>query len=296
MTAGTLAPPLPRGEIRAGAPDAAIVAADVARALAEDIGSGDVSAALVDPASVGTADVIARQTMVIAGQAWFEGCLRALDPNCQIDWQFREGDFVAANTRVCTITANARALLSAERSALNFLQTLSATATETAVNVALVAGTSTRVLDTRKTLPGLRYAQKYAVKVGGGHNHRLGLYDAVLIKENHIVAAGGIGAAISRARALWPGLMVEIEVESLAEFREAVAARPDRIMLDELSEAELKQAVLERPPGIELEISGGIDSSRLSALCALGIDYISMGALTKHVRAVDLSLRWRKSR
>lgn len=286
-------PQPPRGPIRVGAPDAAIVAADVARALAEDLGSGDVSAALVDPRTLGQADVVAREAMVLAGQAWFEGCLRALDPDCSIDWQYRDGDRVAAAARVCTISANARALLSAERSALNFLQTLSGTATTTAASVAEVAATSTRILDTRKTLPGLRYAQKYAVKVGGGHNHRLGLYDAVLIKENHIVAAGGIGAAITRARALWPQLLIEIEVESLAEFRAAVAARPDRIMLDELSETELRQAVAERPPGIELEISGGIDRERLQALCALGIDYISMGALTKHLHAIDLSLRWR---
>lgn len=290
----TAAYPLPpRGPITVGAPCAEIVVADVARALAEDIGSGDASAALVDAASVGEAAVIARERMVLAGRDWFDACLRSLDPACSIDWAFRDGAVVAAGAQLCAIQANARALLSAERSALNFLQTLSGTATATAAHVALTSGSRTRLLDTRKTLPGLRYAQKYAVKVGGAENHRLGLYDAVLIKENHILAAGGIGPAIARARALWPTLLVEIEVESLAEYHEAVANRPDRIMLDELSMEDMRLAVAARPAGIELEVSGGIDQDRLQALCALGVDFISIGALTKHVRAIDLSLRWR---
>lgn len=283
----------PPGPITCGAPCAAIVAADVARALAEDLGTGDASAALVDADSRGEALVIAREPMVLAGTAWFDACLRALDPECAIDWSFSDGDAVTANTQLCAISARARALLSAERSALNFLQTLSGTATTTAAYVARTLGSPTRLLDTRKTLPGLRYAQKYAVKVGGGENHRLGLYDAVLIKENHILAAGGIGPAIARSRALWPALLIEIEVESLAEYFEALAARPDRIMLDELSMDDMKSAVAARPPGIQLEVSGGIDQDRLQALCALGVDYISIGALTKHVRAIDLSLRWR---
>lgn len=282
----------PPGAIKVGAPFAAIVAADVERALAEDIGSGDASAALVDANGVGEAVVIAREPMVLAGRAWFDGCVRALDPECVIDWAFDDGDATPATTQLCAIRARSRALLSAERSALNFLQTLSGTATTTAAFVARTAG-GTRLLDTRKTLPGLRYAQKYAVKVGGGENHRMGLYDAVLIKENHILAAGGIGPAIARARALWPALLVEIEVESLAEYFEALAARPDRIMLDELSMDDIRSAVAARPPGIQLEVSGGIEQDRLQALCALGIDYISIGALTKHVRAIDLSLRWR---
>jgi nicotinate-nucleotide pyrophosphorylase (carboxylating) len=285
----------PREPIRVGAPCAAVVAADARRALAEDIGSGDVSAALIDATATGAADVVARESMVLAGQAWFDACLRLLDPDCEIAWQFRDGDRVEAQSRLCSIRARSRALLSGERSALNFVQTLSGTATTTAAHVALTHGSRTRLLDTRKTLPGLRYAQKYAVKVGGGENHRLGLYDAVLIKENHIIAAGGIGAAISRARKLWPELLVEIEVESLAEYRQALAARPDRIMLDELSWTDLKIAVAERPAGVELEVSGGIDRDRLATLCTLGVDYISIGALTKHVRAIDLSLRWRQS-
>lgn len=283
----------PREPIVVGAPCPAIVAADVRRALAEDIGSGDVSAALIAADASGAADVVAREALVLAGQAWFDACLRELDPDCKIDWQFRDGDRVEANARLCSIRARARALLSGERSALNFLQTLSGTATTTAAHVERVRGSRTRLLDTRKTLPGLRYAQKYAVKVGGGENHRLGLFDAVLIKENHIMAAGGIAAAVARARALWPSLLVEIEVESIDEYRQALAARPDRIMLDELSWQDLQTAVAERPTGIQLEVSGGVDRERLAELGELGVDYISIGALTKHVRASDLSLRWR---
>lgn len=278
--------------MRAALPPLECIQADVERALAEDVGTGDVSAALIDPAARGQARVITREDMVLAGSAWFEQCFRALDAGVVIDWQQQDGDQVAAGSTLCHLYGPSRALLSGERSALNFLQTLSATATTTARHVALLAGTSTRVLDTRKTLPGLRQAQKYAVRVGGGCNHRMGLYDAVLIKENHIAAAGGIPQAIARARALWPGLMVEIEVETLSEYRSAVAARPDRIMLDELSVAELRQAIAERSPGIELELSGGIDSDRLRQVADLGVDYVSIGALTKHVRAVDLSMRW----
>lgn len=273
-------------------PPTTLIDQDVARALAEDLGSGDVSAALIDADAHGAATVITREPMVLAGQAWFERCFLALDPQAQFDWRQAEGAHVAAGSVLVGIRAKSRAILSGERCALNFLQTLSATATTTAAHVALLAGTRTRVLDTRKTLPGLRQAQKYAVRAGGGCNHRMGLYDAVLIKENHIAAAGGIGGAIARARALWPGLLVEIEVESLAEYRIAVAARPDRIMLDELSEADLQTAVAERPAGIELEISGGLDAARVQALAHLGVDYVSIGALTKHVRAIDLSLRW----
>lgn len=276
-----------------GAPCADIVAADVARALAEDLGSGDLSALLVDARAQGAAEVWAREDMVLAGSAWFSACILALDAAATVNWDCTESSRLRAGTRLCSIRANARALLSAERSALNFLQTLSGTATVTAHYVSLTAGSRTRLLDTRKTLPGLRYAQKYAVKVGGAENHRMGLYDAVLIKENHIIAAGGIAQAISRARDLAPGRMVEIEVETLAEYRQAAAARPDRIMLDELSAADLQQAIAERSDSIELELSGGVDEHRLGALCALGVDYISIGALTKHVRAIDLSLRWK---
>lgn len=277
------------------APDPEIVRHDTQRALAEDLGEGDASAALIDAGQRGCADVIAREPLVLAGRAWFDACLLQLDADARIDWRYVDGQSVPAGSILCTIHAQARALLSGERSALNFLQTLSGTATTTAALVQLTAGSSTRLLDTRKTLPGLRYAQKYAVRTGGAENHRLGLYDAVLIKENHIVAAGGIAAAIARARQSAPGLSVEVEVESLSEYRQALAARPDRIMLDELPPEELRAALAERVPGIELELSGGVDRERLPALCALGVDYISIGALTKHVRAIDLSLRWRKA-
>lgn len=283
----------PHSHITVGAPCAEVVAADVAKSLAEDIGPGDLSAMLVNADASGEAELWTRENMVLAGVAWFDACILAMDPNAVIQWDCQEGSSVAAGTRLCNIRALARALLSAERSALNFLQTLSGTATGTAAYVAQTADCRTRILDTRKTLPGLRYAQKYAVKVGGGVNHRMGLYDAVLIKENHILAAGGIATAIARARALAPGLMVEIEVESLAEYRQAVAAKPDRIMLDELSADELQQALAEKREGIELELSGGIEHQGLRALCALGVDYISIGALTKHVRAIDLSMRWK---
>lgn len=281
--------------IVAGMPCAATVAADVARALAEDVGNGDLSAGLVDAHAVSEAELWTREDMVLAGRSWFDACVRALDPSACLEWDHAEAAQIHAGARLCQIHANARALLSSERTAMNFLQTLSGTATVTAAYVALTAGSATRILDTRKTLPGLRYAQKYAVKVGGGQNHRMGLFDAVLIKENHIIAAGNIATAIARARALAPGRMVEIEVESLDEYRQAVAAMPDRIMLDELSADELKQALIERTTGIELELSGGIEKQELSALCQLGVDYISIGALTKHVRAIDLSLRWKRS-
>lgn len=281
--------------MRLAPPDPADVGADVARALGEDIGSGDVSAALIPADAEAEASILTREDMVLAGVPWAEAVFRTLDSEMHIDWRQRDGEHVAAGSILCDIRGRARALLSGERTALNFLQTLSATATVTARFVAALAGTGTRVLDTRKTLPGLRRAQKYAVRAGGGVNHRMGLYDAVLIKENHIAAAGGIARAIAAARAQSPGLMVEIEVESLAEYREALAARPDRIMLDELPEDELRQAIAERVAGIELELSGGVDLDRIAAIGQLGVDYVSVGALTKHIRAIDLSMRLRMS-
>lgn len=281
--------------MRLAPPDPADVSADVARALAEDIGSGDVSAALIPADAEAEASIRTREDMVLAGVPWAEAVFHTLDHGVRIDWRHRDGERVAAGSVLCQIRGRARALLSGERTALNFLQTLSATATVTSRFVAALAGTGTRVLDTRKTLPGLRRAQKYAVLAGGGVNHRMGLYDAVLIKENHIAAAGGIAQAIAAARAQSPGLMVEIEVESLAEYREALAARPDRIMLDELPEDELRQAIVERVAGIELELSGGVDLDRIAAIGQLGVDYVSVGALTKHVRAIDLSMRLRMS-
>lgn len=268
------------------------VAADVERALSEDIGSGDLSAGLVPAEAQGRAHIVLKEAARIAGIPWAEACFRRLDPAIRLDWAVADGADLPAGSVLCRISGAARAILSAERSALNFLQTLSATASSTARHVALLGGTRTGILDTRKTLPGLRYAQKYAVRCGGGVNHRMGLYDAMLIKENHIRALGGVRAAIEEGRRRHPGVMLEIEVETLAEYAEALAAGPDRIMLDELSPAELS-AALAMPRGhVELELSGGVDLERLPQLAALGVDYISIGALTKHVRAIDLSLRW----
>jgi nicotinate-nucleotide pyrophosphorylase (carboxylating) len=264
---------------------------DVERALEEDIGSGDVTADLLEAAETAHARVITREPAILCGQAWFEACFRTLDPNVQCDWLVGEGARAAAGALLCRVTGNARALVTAERSALNFLQTLSATATTTALYVDAIRGTRARILDTRKTLPGLRHAQKYAVRVGGGSNHRMGLHDAILLKENHIAAAGSIAAAVGRARELHPSIMVEVEVENFSELREALAAGADRIMLDEFEPDELVQAVAEVDGRIPLEVSGGVGLDRVRAIAETGVDYVSVGALTKHVRAVDLSMR-----
>jgi nicotinate-nucleotide pyrophosphorylase (carboxylating) len=272
------------------APPADQVAADVARALAEDIGPGDATAQLLEDGPA-RAYVVAKEAAVIAGRPWFDACFHALDPAAQIAWRIAEGDRVAAGTVVCTIAGRARALVSAERCALNFLQTLSGTATRTAEYVAALAGTRTRVLDTRKTLPGLRLAQKYAVRAGGGCNHRVGLYDAVMLKENHIHAAGSIAAAAARARALHPALPLIIEVESLDELEQALATGCTRILVDDFSEADLREAVRRAAGRIPLEVSGSVELGRLQAIGATGVDYVSVGALTKHVHAVDLSMR-----
>lgn len=273
-----------------GAPAADLLAADVARALAEDIGSGDVTASLL-PDGPEQGYVLAREAAVIAGRPWFDGCFRALDPDVCIDWRIREGDRVDAGTVLCTLAGRARALVSAERCALNFLQTLSATATRTAEYVAALAGTRTRVLDTRKTLPGLRLAQKYAVRVGGGGNHRLGLYDAVMLKENHIHAAGSIAAAAAQARGRFPQLPLIIEVETLDELAQALATGCTRILLDDFSLSDLREAVRRAAGRTPLEVSGGVGLARLPEIAATGVDFVSVGALTKHVQAVDLSLR-----
>lgn len=273
------------------APTAADVGADVARALAEDLGSGDVTASLV-PDEKGSAYVIAKETAVIAGRPWFDACFRALDPDVQIAWRTREGERVAAGTVLCTIVGRVRALLSAERCALNFLQTLSATATRTAEYVAAVAGTRTRILDTRKTLPGLRLAQKYAVRAGGGSNHRIGLFDAVMLKENHIHAAGSIAAAAALARSRCPNLPLIIEVENLDELEQALATECTRILIDDFSLADMHEAVRRAAGEIPLEVSGGVELSSLPDIAATGVDFVSIGALTKHIRAVDLSMRF----
>jgi nicotinate-nucleotide pyrophosphorylase (carboxylating) len=267
----------------------------VARALAEDVGTGDVTAALVPAGAVARATLITREHMVLCGRAWAAEVFRQLDPAIRIDWRGHDGQQFAAGAVLCEILGPARAILTGERCALNFLQTLSGTATATREFVDAVAGTSCSILDTRKTLPGLRLAQKYAVRCGGGRNHRLGLYDMVLIKENHVVAAGGVGPAIAAARRCNPGIPVEVEVETLAEFRAAVAAQPEVIMLDEFSAADMRTAVAERDAAgstPRIEVSGGVTLGSVRELAAAGVDFVSVGALTKHVRAIDLSLRF----
>ena len=267
----------------------------VARALAEDIGAGDVTAALIPAATMARATLITREEMVLCGSPWLAETFRQIDPRVVVDWRAREGELVAANATLCELSGPARAILTGERCALNFLQTLSGTATSTRSYALAVAGTRCRILDTRKTLPGLRLAQKYAVRCGGGHNHRLGLYDRVLIKENHIVAAGSIPAAIQAARRNNPGIEVEVEVETLAEFAVALAEAPDYIMLDEFSLDDMRTAVRQRDAAgsrSQIEASGGVDFDTLAKIAATGVDFVSIGALTKHVHAIDLSLRF----
>ena len=274
-------------------PPEAVIDADVARAFAEDFGSGDATAELIHPDTRADATLTCRDEAVLAGAPWFDACFHRLDPTVTIHWHARDGERVAAGTVICALHGNARALVGAERSALNFLQLLSATATRTARYVDAVRGTRAQVLDTRKTLPGLRLAQKYAVRCGGGQNHRLGLHDAILIKENHIAAAGGLTAAVRAARRLHPALPLEVEVESLDELREALAAGPDRIMLDNFDLPQLREAVAIAAGRIPLEVSGNVGLDGIGAIAATGVDFISVGALTKHVAAVDLSLRLR---
>lgn len=270
-----------------------LIAADVDRALTEDLGSGDATASLLPADATATAALTCRDDAVIAGTAWFDACFRRLNPNVRIDWQTHDGERAAPGAIICRLAGNARALVSAERPALNFLQLLSATATATARYVAAVSGTSARVLDTRKTIPGLRLAQKYAVRCGGGHNHRIGLYDAILVKENHIIAAGGITPAVAAARQRHPQLLLEVEVETLDELREAMAAGVDRIMLDNFNVPQMREAVAIAAGRVPLEVSGNVDLATIAEYARTGVDFISVGALTKHVHAVDLSLRLR---
>jgi len=272
-------------------PPSELIQADVERAFAEDIGAGDATAELLPAHATASAALTCREEAVMAGIDWFNACFRRLDPQVQIEWTVRDGDRVAAGSVICRLRGKARALVTAERSALNFLQLLSGTATATAAHVAAVAGTEVRVLDTRKTVPGLRLAQKYAVRCGGGHNHRVGLYDAILVKENHIIAAGSIKAAAEAARRLHPKLLLEIEVENLDELQQALDAGADRIMLDNFTLPLMREAVSIAKGRAELEISGNVDLSTIGEYASTGVDFISVGALTKHVRAVDLSLR-----
>jgi nicotinate-nucleotide pyrophosphorylase (carboxylating) len=271
--------------------DPAQVSAQVAAALAEDVGPGDLNAALIDPTQRLRARVMTREAGVFCGRPWVEEIFRVLDPQVALTWAVADGDALTADQTLLTLEGPARAILTGERCALNFMQTLSATATVTRQWSAPLEGTGLTLLDTRKTLPGLRTAQKYAVLCGGGANHRMGLFDAFLIKENHIAAAGGIEAAVNAARAFAPTRPVEIEVETVTEFEAALAAGADLIMLDEFEEEAL-HAAMARPRGAtKIEVSGNVDPGRLQALAALGVDYVSLGALTKHIRALDLSLR-----
>lgn len=265
---------------------------DVRRALDEDVGAGDLTADLLPAEAHWQAAVITREDAVVCGRAWVDAVYRMLDPAVRVEWHVDDGAAVSAGARLCNITGPARVLVTGERTALNFLQTLSGVATTTRRYVEALTGTSATLLDTRKTLPGLRSAQKYAVRCGGGANHRHGLYDAILIKENHILACGSIGAAVRLARARHPGVMVEVEVENDAELDQALAAGVDRIMLDNFSPAELRVAVDRVAGQVPLEVSGNVDYEQLAALAATGVDYISTGALTKHVRAIDLSMRF----
>ena len=266
----------------------------VARALREDVGSGDVTAGLIEARAQARARVLCREPAVLCGAPWFEETFRQLDPSIQISWSLQEGASVAANTVLCELRGPARAILTGERTALNFLQLLSATASVTQRYVEAIRGTSCRILDTRKTIPGLRSAQKYAVRCGGGSNHRLGLHDMVLIKENHIAAAGSITAAVAAARRQAPGVRVEVEAENLEQVRQGLAAQVDIIMLDNFALEPMRAAVAlnrghQRP--VKLECSGDVRLESLRAIAETGVDYISVGALTKNIAAIDLSLR-----
>lgn len=281
--------------LRPTPPPADLVASDAARALAEDVGSGDVTAALL-PDAADIAYLLCKEDAVVAGRPWFDACHRALDPEVRIDWRVQDGDRVPAGTVLATLSGRARALVTAERSALNFLQTLSGTATTTAAYVEAVRGTGCTILDTRKTLPGLRLAQKYAVRCGGGQNHRIGLYDAVMLKENHVRAAGSLTAAIRAARAAQPALPLIVEVETLAQLDEALAEGCERILIDDFDAASRREAVRRAKASpfdgrIPLEVSGGVDMTTLRDIAADGVDFVSIGGLTKHVRAIDLSMK-----
>ena len=265
---------------------------DAARALAEDVGDGDLTAGLVDPARRAQARVLARESAVICGAPWVEAALRQVEPGAKIEWHVREGERCSADQVVLQVEGTARGLLTAERTALNFLQLLSAVATKTANHVEAVRGTRAHIVDTRKTLPGLRLAQKYAVKTGGGTNHRIGLYDAVLIKENHIAAAGGVTPVLQAAqRVAAHASFIEIEVETLAQLQEALAAGAKMVLLDNMDLPTLREAVRINAGRAILEISGGVTFDRLRVLAETGVDRISIGALTKDVKATDFSMR-----
>jgi len=271
----------------------ALVRRNVTNSLDEDINSGDLSAQLIPATLTSCARVITRQHGVLCGTPWFDECFRILDPNCTIDWLAKDGDNILAGQALCEVRGNARALLGAERNALNFLQTLSGTATRTRCHVNEVAGINVKIMDTRKTLPGLRQAQKYAVRIGGGHNQRVGLFDGILIKENHIAAAGGIKPVLEQAFSLAkPGISVQIEVESLAQLDEALAAGAKLILLDNFDMDNLRAAVQHTGKRAELEASGGITLENLREVALTGVGRISIGSLTKDLQTIDLSMRF----
>ena len=265
---------------------------NIQQALQEDIGDGDITALLTPEDEQATATIISREDMILAGQPWVNALIAAFDPSVQITWLKNDGDLVRANETIFKLAGSARSLLTVERPALNFVQTLSAVATKTAEYVKHLDGLNTKLLDTRKTLPGLRIAQKYAVAVGGGQNHRLGLFDAFLIKENHIMAAGGIAQAIAKAHQIAPGKPVEVEVETWAELDQALEAQADIVMLDNFSQQQMIDAVKHVAGRCKLEASGNITIANLREVATTGVDYISMGVLTKDVKAVDLSMRF----
>ena len=264
----------------------------VARALAEDIGSGDITAQLIDPSKYAKASVICRESAVICGRPWVDEVFYQLDPDTVIEWHIEEGDQVNPNQALFSISGNAKVLLSGERCALNFLQTLSGTATTARNYAALAEDSKIQILDSRKTIPGLRLAQKYAVLIGGCNNHRIGLFDAFLIKENHIIACGGIPKAVARAREIAPSKSVEVEVESLTQLKQAVDAGADRVMLDNFSASDLQQLRDIALGHTKIEVSGNVTAETLKEFLHPLIDFISTGSLTKHIRAVDLSMRF----
>lgn len=277
-------------------PDIHAIREQVSTALAEDLGgvlnaANDITANLIDDSVNAKATIITREPCIVCGVEWVKQAFALIDENVSLTWHVQDGDSVVSNTVLVSLEGSAKAILTAERTALNFLQTLSATATVTASYASLLADSNTKILDTRKTLPGLRYAQKYAVRCGGGQNHRVGLFDAFLIKENHIFSCGGIDKAVSRAKSMMPGKPVEVEVENLDEFSQAMAAGADIVMLDNFTNEQIQQAVALNKGQCKLEVSGNITDERLTSLSKLGVDYISSGALTKHVEAIDLSLR-----
>ena len=268
----------------------------VARALAEDVGNGDLTTALIDGNKRVESQIHGREAAVLCGCAWFDEVFRQLNPKTTVQWQHVDGDWVDDGIMICKITGPASALLSGERTALNFLQTLSGTATATRKFVDAVKGTNAKILDTRKTIPGLRLAQKYAVHCGGGQNHRIGLFDGVLIKENHILVAGSITAAVTAARLNTSKVLIEVEVETLSQTKEAMTTKPDRILLDNMTLKMYRQAVKLRNASsgkrVELEVSGNIDINNVRQIAKTGVDYISIGAITKHSQAIDFSMRF----